>query len=903
MGKYLSADPIFTEQRPLESGNATQGWRRSVVLCLLLIPWAPVPACAISTYQIETVAGSNSIGDNGPAGLASLADAEGVCADAAGNIYVADGVNNRVRKIDILGTITTIAGNGTAGSAGDGGPATQAQLQQPYGITVDPAGNLYIADLGNNRIRKVSPNGIITTFPSTSLNAPRNVALDAAGNVYIAEFGGNRILRVDSKGGVTVVAGIGVAGFDAESAPATATRINAPAGMFIDSSGTLYFADSGNSRIRKVVAGILTTVLGGISDNTSNPAQLYLPTAVVVDPAGDLWVADSGNQRVRKLSQSTITSVAGNGTDLAFDPAGNVLEVDGGFLQRLMPNNTLVTIVGEVSFNFHGDGGPATSAALNEPIGVTVDTGGNLWIADLGNYRVRKVTSNGFISTVAGGNITDALQGPAAVTLDSAGTLYIADRPNCQIRRLPVNGTLQMFAGTGTPGNAGDGGPAVLAQLYNPSGLTIDGFGNLIVSDTANSRVREIQPSGYIASFAGTNVQGYSGNFSSALSAQFTVPTGLCTGPDGVVYIVDTGNHMLRRVSLDGTISAVAGIGFQGYTGDGGPALNARLSSPRGCAVDTIGDIFIADMANHAIRVVTPDGNISTLAGNGNPGFSGDGGPAAQALLQTPYGVAVDSQGNVYVADTGNNRIRRLTPSVPLLGEATQTLGFGNAASLLSGAVASGSIISLFGSGLGPLNALTATLQSPTILATQLGQTKVLFDNTPAALFYVQDSQINAQVPFETAGHSTVKMQVLVNGITIGSTSVSIAAAAPGIFTWNGGTGPAIALNADGSLNGAATPAAQSSTVIVYGTGGGSTNPAGVDGRIPGTHQTALVLPVSATVGGQPASVTWAGDASGNPGMTEFDVVIPSNALSGPQPIVVTIAGSSSQNGVVVYVH
>jgi uncharacterized protein (TIGR03437 family) len=873
-------------------------------LCRLLLLWTILPGYAASTYQISTVAGSNSIGDNGPAGLAVLADAEGVCADAAGNIYVADTANNRIRRIDISGTITTIAGNGWAGFSGDGGPATQAQLQQPYGIAVDPAGNLYIADLGNNRIRKVLPNGIITTFsPSQlTLTAPRNVALDAAGDLYIAEFGGNRVLRVDLRGVVTVVAGIGVAGFDAESAPATATRINAPAGMFIDAAGTLYFADSGNSRIRKVAAGVLTTVLGGVSDNTRNPAQLYLPTAVILDSAGDMWVADSGNNRVRKMIQNTITDVTGNGHDLAFDPSGNVLEVGGGKLQRLLPNNTLVTIIGGFSFNFHGDGGPAVNAALNQPTGIAVDAAGNLWIADFLNYRIRKVTANGLISTVAGNTFSDALQTPTAIALDSAGSLYIADRSVNLIRRLPPNGTLQTFAGTGSPGNGGDGGPAVLAQIWGPNGLTIDGFGNVVFSDTGNSRVRKVMPSGSMAPFAGTNVPGYSGNFSSALSAQFTSPTGVCSGPDGAVYIGDTGNHMLRRVSTDGTISAVAGIGFQGYTGDGGPALAARLNAPRGCAVDGIGDIFIADMGNNAIRMVTPDGNISTIAGNGTAGFAGDGGPAAQALLQNPYAVAVDEQGNVYVADTGNNRIRRLTPSIPQLGELDQTLGFANAASLVSGPVAAGSILSIFGSGLGPLVALTAALQSPTTLATQLGETQVLFDNTPAALYYAQDSQINAQVPYETAGHTTVKVEVRLNGIAIGSTSIPIAAAAPGLFTWNGGTGPAIAVNADGTLNGAATPAPQTSIVIVYGTGGGSTNPTGVDGQISGPHQTPLVLPVSATIGGQPASVTWAGEASGNPGTTEFDVVIPSNAPSGPQAIVVTIAGNSSQNGALLYI-
>jgi uncharacterized protein (TIGR03437 family) len=870
---------------------------KSELLCLLL---AVIPVVAAPpAYQIDTVAGSDSIGDNGPAGLGSLLGAEGVCADALGNIYVADTANNRIRKINAFGTITTVAGTGVGGYSGDGGPATQAQIQQPYGIAIDPVGNLYIADLGNNRIRRVSPAGIISTFPDSSLqlNAPRNVVLDAAGNVYIAEFGGNRILRVDSRNMPAVIAGTGVAGFDAETASATATRISGPTGMFVDSTGVLYFADSGNSRIRKVASGTMTTVAGG-------GGQLYLPTAVIGDASGALWIADSGNHHVRKMVQNTITSVPGNGHDLAFDANGNVLEVDGGFLQRLMPNNTLITIVGEVAFTFHGDGGLATNAALNSPTGVAVDAGGSIWIADFFNHRIRRVTPNGFISTVVGNSITDLIQTPAAIALDAVGTLYIADRSSNQIRRLPVNGTMSVIAGNGgDAGDSGDGGPALQAQFHGPSGLTIDGFGNVIVVDMTNNRVRKVMPSGNVAAFAGTGVPGYLGNFSNALDAQFFVPTSACTGPGGSVYIADTGNHMLRKVTVDGTISAVAGIGYEGYTGDGGPALNARLKSPRGCAVDSAGNIYIADMANHAVRMVTTDGNIYTIAGNGTAGFSGDGGPSQQAVLHLPYAVAVDAQGNVYVADTGNNRIRRLKPAVPFLGELTQTLGWANAASLQSGPVAPGSVISVFGAGLGPLDALTATLQSSTILANRLGDTQVFFDKTPAALFYVQDSQINAQVPFETAGRTTVKLDVRIRGASIGSANVPMAAAAPGIFTWNGGTGPAIAMNDGVTLNSASTPAARSSVVTLYGTGGGMTSPGGVDGQVPGAQAAALALPVSATIGGQPANVVWAGEAPGNAGMTQFQVVIPSNAPSGAQPVQVTIGGISSQSGVLLYVN
>jgi uncharacterized protein (TIGR03437 family) len=211
-------------------------------------------------------------------------------------------------------------------------------------------------------------------------------------------------------------------------------------------------------------------------------------------------------------------------------------------------------------------------------------------------------------------------------------------------------------------------------------------------------------------------------------------------------------------------------------------------------------------------------------------------------------------------------------------------------------------VVSIFGSRLGPLDALTATLQSASTLANQLGDTQVFFDNTPGALFYAQDSQINAQVPFEVAGRTAVKVEVRVKGLAVGSVTIPIASAAPGLFTWNGGTGPVIAMNGDASLNGAAAPAAKSSAVILFATGGGPTNPSGVDGRIPDTHPAQLVLPVSATVGGQPASVTWAGEVPGSAGITQFQIVIPSNATPGAQPVAVTIAGYSSQSGVVLYI-
>ena len=318
--------------------------------------------------------------------------------------------------------------------------------------------------------------------------------------------------------------------------------------------------------------------------------------------------------------------------------------------------------------------------------------------------------------------------------------------------------------------------------------------------------------------------------------------------------------------------------------------------------MDPQGNVFIADTGNHVIRLVTLDGKIWTIAGNGTPGFSGDAGPALQAALHSPYSVALDMDGTVYIADKDNNRIRRLKPVGPAFGEITQTIGYANGASQQSGPVAPGSLISIFGSGLGPLMAIPGTLQSPGVLANQLGDTQVLFDGIPGALLLVQDSQINAVVPFEVAGRMASKVEVRRSGLAIGSTTVPIAAVAPGLFTLDAGTGLAFAFNADGSANSSNNPAAQGTAVTLYGTGGGQTFPAGTDGRVPDASPYPLVLPVSATIAGQPANVAWAGETPGQAGVNTFQLTVPSTAPTGPQPVVLMIGGMSSQPGALIYV-
>ena len=603
---------------------------------------------------LTLVAGNGTLGYSGDNGLATSAQlgARGVAVDSAGNLFIADARNNRVRKIS-NGVITTVAGSGTKGYSGDNGPATNAQLYSPLGVAVDSGGSLYIADAGNYCVRKVS-NGVITTVagngrygysgdngPATSAQfaAPDAVAVDPDGNLYIADVSNNRIRKV-SNGVVTTVAGNGTAGFSGDGGPATSARFEYPSGVALDSAGNLYIADCDNNRIRKVSNGVITTVAGNGAQGYSGDngpatgAHLVCPGAVAVDSSGSLYIADTLNFRIRKVSAGLITTVAGNGTP-----------------------------------GFSGDNGPATSAQLSAPQGgMAVDSAGSLYFADTGNNRIRKIL-NGVITTVAGsgtegysgdnGPATNAqLYSPLGVAVDSAGNLYIADNSNARIRKVS-NGVITTVAGNGTFGYGGDGGPATGAELQQPWGVAVDAAGSLYIADTDNARIRKVS-NGVITTVAGNGTHGYGGDYGPATSAQLGSPYGVAVDPVGSLYIADTYCNCIREVS-NGVITTVAGNGTAGFSGDGGPATRAELQQPWGVAVDAAGSLYIADLDNLRIRKVS-SGVITTVAGGGDQ--FGDNGPATGAQL-AGAGVAVDSAGNVYIADNGNNRIRLLTPGTP----------------------------------------------------------------------------------------------------------------------------------------------------------------------------------------------------------------------------------------------
>ena len=686
--------------------NGQTNWR------LTQIP-EPAPAGSdepVSSYEIDTLAGLRVSGDEGPAVEAWLDFPDDVAVDSAGNIYIADRDDHRIRKVDATGTITTIAGNGVQGFAGDGGPAVEAQLSSPQAVAVDGTGNLYIADTFNYRIRKVDSTGTITTVAGNGefgfagdggpasqaqLGEPEGVALDGVGNVYIADTFNYRIRKVDSTGTITTIAGTGEAGFSGDGGPASQAQFRRPWDVAVDGAGNVYIADFEDHRIRKIdAAGTITTIAGPGDGGPASQVRVSYPSGVAVDGAGNLYFESNGGIYKRDAA-GTITAItgdragfAGDGgpalqahfrypSGLAVDGTGNVYIADSQNrrIRKVDTAGTIATIAGRT---FSGDGGSATGAQTSYPLGVAVDGLGNLYIADTENHRIRKVDAAGTITTVAGtgesgfsgdgGPATGArIDQPQAVAVDGLGNLYIATAHLGRIRKVDAAGTITTVAGTGESGFSGDGGPAVEAEFRELHGVAVDGLGNLYIADRNNQRIRKVDSAGTVTTVAGNGGRGFAGDGGPASQAQLSEPEGVAVDGAGNLYITDSFNHRIRKVDLTGTISTVAGNGERGFAGDGGPAVEAQLSSPQAVAVDGTGNLYIADTFNGRIRRVDLTGTITTIAGNGERGFAGDGGPAVEARLDLAHGVAVGEMGNLYIADTYNHGIRSLKPPAKLV--------------------------------------------------------------------------------------------------------------------------------------------------------------------------------------------------------------------------------------------
>jgi uncharacterized protein (TIGR03437 family) len=343
-------------------------------------------------------------------------------------------------------------------------------------------------------------------------------------------------------------------------------------------------------------------------------------------------------------------------------------------------------------------------------------------------------------------------------------------------------------------------------------------------------------------------------------------------------------------VDTTGIISTVAGVGVAGSGGDEGPATSASLNAPRGVAADDNGNIYISDTGNNVIRQVAPDGVIHTIGGTGAEGFAGDGGPALSALLDTPGSILLDGAGDLYCADTNNNRVRRLVPTGVILPPAVilpTPLSVVNAASLAAEPVAPGEVVTIFGSGMGPTAGVGALIDPTGLVANQLAGAEVRFDGVPAPLFYAQANQINAQAPYTVAGETVTQIEVLYQGVSVNTTSVAVAPAAPGVFS--------TAVNQDGTYNSPSNPAPRGTFLTVYATGQGLTNGPNISGQPAAAPYPQPNLPVTVTVGGVTVQVAWAGSAPGLVGLLQVNLRVPGGYVpSGAVPLELTVGTTVS---------
>jgi sugar lactone lactonase YvrE len=678
-------DPINRKRISLHWLSALRVvWTPALWLLMMSAVCSFVPSSLIGQI-VTTFAGTDNDFADGIGVNARFGYPQDVCTDGAGNLYVTDVFNYRIRKIVIAtGEVTTLAG-GTNGSAdGTGGAAQFSSLK---GITSDGSGNLYITE--SNRIRKiVIATGVVTTLVWGNyitadgkvierFSYPFGITSDGRGNLYVADAGSNRIQKiVIATGEVTTLAGSTRGTADGVG---TAAQFSSPTHIATDGKGNLYVADAENDAVRKVVisTGEVTTQAWG--------RRLFGLTGMTSDDKGNLYISDQSNDRIRKILVATgeVSIVAGSeegyadgiGAEAKFnspagitgDGKGNLYVVDS-FNNRIrkivITTSTVTTLAGTDGYA----DGIGTKARLNKPLDICNDGVGNLYVADRDNGRIRKIEiATGVVTTVAGnggvvGNggavsidgigINAEFSQPVAITYDGVDNLYVADFYTNRIRKIVITtGTVTTIAGS-TKGYAN--GKDTATKFNEPSSLTTDGKGNLYIADFGNNCIRKIvTATGEVTTFVGSS-QGTADGIGTA--AQFYRPGGIISDGIGNLYVADTHNHRIRKIAI-ATREVTTLVGSTRGTADG-IGLTAQFAAPFRLTNDGKGNLYVADFSNSRIRkIVIATGEVTTVAGRESGYADGAG---VEAKFFQPIGIVSDGANNLYVADRANNRIRRI---------------------------------------------------------------------------------------------------------------------------------------------------------------------------------------------------------------------------------------------------
>lgn len=1029
--------------------------RRTFHLCCLAGALLGVPAVFGQSYLIQTVAGTTRLQNGASATSTPLRYPWGAVEDAKGEVYIADARDNRILMIGTDGTIHIVAGTGLPGFAGDGGPALNAQLNGPRGLCLDGKGGLYVADYDNSRVRLINLNtGTINTVagngnyqwsgdqgPASLAGVdPDDIALDSAGNLYIADYFNNRIREVAAGSQIiSTLAGTTVYGDAGDGGPASKAVLDGPLGVSVSAQGILYFADIFNNYVRQI--NLKTGMINAFAGN------------------GNVGLMDG-------VAAATSPMAFPIGTAVEAD--GNVLILEDNYIQRVtLPDNTIHIVAGSATLGYSGDGGAVSQAMFSFPVSLSTAANGDYIISDTGNFRVRRVTgsvinlvagtsvgnnvpatstflnqptgvavgTNGFtfpdssdsmVRSVTGGVITNIagngvasngpgeLAFPSGVALDGQGNVYVADTGNNRVLRLVKGGSFQTVAGTGTAGYSGDHGNAAEAKLNSPTSVAVDASGNVYIADNGNCVIRMVDMNQNITTIAGNGVCASTGNNGPASSAAVDAFV-ISLDNAGNLFFAEPATDRVRRINLNSMmVIPVAGIGSPGYSGDGGDASTAQLNDPAGVAVDLKGNVFISDTGNAVVRMITTAGTIWTVAGTGKYPFDLEAGPALGVSID-PAGLATVPDGSVYVADYFNDRIRKLTPVTPanvaassgavasgtpgqqIAVSVTVTDSSGNPVSgaIVTFSVTSGSaqlsattvetnaagvaivLVTLGSPGTIQIQATTAGLPAVTLSVTSAGPqidangvegaglsvppvtslstggiatvfatgfggpssyvavgsgdlvngaVPTIFKGicveiagTKAPIFGVSNTQVNFQVP--SVSSTSASVQVVANcGAANAEPSAGVtapaAAAAPEFFYYQGnsnGQNPVAATDAI-TNNGIAAaslfpgsgfqPAYPGEIVTVYATGFGATNPPVAPGTFyPGAAQ--VTAPATVLLNGQPlpaSAVSYVGVTPSSPGLYQVNFQIPAGAPDGNLPLVIQIGGISSPAGAYITV-